>query len=81
MALHVLEFDHFENEETFVLPLVREGFSEQQQLEMVDRLLFDGNTDNPRWIIDWMASELPSTQRELLLDLEKRLAEVRSVTG
>jgi len=30
MALHVLEFDHFENEETFVLPLVREGLSEQQ---------------------------------------------------
>ena len=79
--MHVLEFDHFENEETFVLPLVREGFSEQQQLEMVDRFLFGDNTDNPRCIIDWMASELPSTQRELLLDLEKRLAEVRSVTG
>ena len=77
MGLHVLEFDHFENEETFVLPLVREGFREQQQLEMVDRLLFGGNTDNPRWIIDWMASELPSTQREMLLGLEKRLAEVR----
>ena len=81
MALHLLEFDHFENEETFVLPLVREGFSEQQHLETVDRLLFDANTDNPRWIIDWMAFELPSTQRELLLDLEKRLADVRSVTG
>ena len=66
---------------TFVLPLVREGFSEQQQLEMVGLLLFDGNTGNPRWIIDWMASELPFTQRELLLDLEKRLADVRSVTG
>ena len=52
MALHVLEFNHFENEETFVLPPVREGFGEQQQLEMVDRLLFEGNTDNPRWVID-----------------------------
>ena len=81
MALHVLEFDHFENEETFVLPLVREGFREQQQLEMMDRPLFDGNTDNPRCIIDWMASELPSTQRALLLYLKKRLAEVNSVTG
>jgi len=28
MALHVLEYDHFENEETFVLPLVRECFNE-----------------------------------------------------
>jgi len=28
-----------------------------------------------------MASDLPSTQRELLLDVEKRLAEVRLVTG
>ena len=28
MALHVLEFDDFENAETFVLPLVREGFNE-----------------------------------------------------
>ena len=48
MAMHVLEFDHFENEEAFVLPLVQEGFTEQQRLEMVDRLLFDGNTENPR---------------------------------
>ena len=81
MALRVLEYDHFENEEAFVLPLVREGFSEEQQLEMVERLLFDGNTENPRWIIDWMASELAPTQRGLLLDLEKRLSTVHPVTG
>ena len=81
MALRVLEYDYFENEESFVLPLVREGFSEERQLEMIERLLFDGNTESPRWIIDWMASELAPTQRGLLLDLEKRLAGVHSVTG
>ncbi|MEE2927658.1 MAG: hypothetical protein VX608_10640 [Chloroflexota bacterium] len=48
---------------------------------MVDRLLFDGNTENPRWIIDWTASERPPKQRDLLLDLEKRLVEVHSVIG
>jgi len=60
MALHMLEFDHFENEETFVLPLVREGFREQQQLEMVDRpsstatrTIPDGSS------IGWRSSYLP----------------------
>ena len=61
MALHVLEFDHFENEETFVLPLVREGFSEQQQLEMLwtassstaTRTIPDGSS------IGWRPSYLP----------------------
>lgn len=81
MALRVLEFDHFENEEAFVLPLVREGFNDRQQLDMVERLLFDGNTENPRWIIGWMASELPPKQRALLLDLEKRLVAGHSLTG
>lgn len=72
MALRVLEFDHFENEVAFVLPLVREVFEEKQELEMVRRLLIDDEAENPRWIIDWVASELTPGERDLLSDLEAR---------
>ena len=76
MALRVLEFDHFENEEAFVLTLVRERIAEEQQLGMVRHLLIDDEAENPRWIIDWVAEELAPAQRNLLASLEARFSEV-----
>ena len=75
MALRVLEFDHFENEEAFVLALVRER-TEEQQLALARHLLIDDEAENPRWIIDWVAEELAPAQRILLALLESRLSEV-----
>jgi hemerythrin superfamily protein len=75
MAMRVLEFDHFENEEAFVVSLVGERISEQQQLEMARHLLFDDEAEDPRWIIDWVAAELTPAGRSLLSELESRLPE------
>ena len=72
LGLRVLEFDHFENEEAFVIPIVRERMSEQQQLGVVKHLLIDEEAEDPRWVIDWVASELDEDQRKLLSNLEAR---------
>ena len=72
MVLRVLEFDHFENEEAFVCSLVRNQMDEQAQLEMVRHLLIDESAENPRWVIDWVASELSPGEQKLLADLEAR---------
>ena len=71
-AMANAELDHFENEEAFVCPLISEKFSEEQQLSMVKRLLIDPDNGDPRWIIDWVASELDPSERELLADLEAK---------
>jgi hypothetical protein len=71
-ALRVLEFDHFENEEAFVVTIVAEKMSEQEQLGVAKHLLIDEEADDPRWIIDWVASELNDDERKLLSDLEGR---------
>ena len=70
MALRVTEFDHFENEEAFVVSVVRERMNEQEQLEVAKRLLIDEEAEDPRWIIDWLAGELTLAERRLLSDLE-----------
>lgn len=81
MALRVLEFDHFENEEAFVVPLVRDRIGEQQQLELVRYLLIDDRAENPRWIIDWVGSELAPKERALLDALEARFSEAPITFG
>jgi len=45
---------------------------------MVKMLLIDPNDDNPRWIIDWVASELDPGEKELLADLETRFMAVEA---
>ena len=81
MAFRVLEFDHFENEEAFVVPLVRERIDEQQQLEMVRYLLIDDRVENSRWIVDWVGSELAPKERALLYALEARFSEAPITFG
>ena len=76
VALRVAEFDHFENEEAFVVSVVRERMSEAQQLQVARHLLVDEESENPRWIIDWLEDELTPTERRLLSDLERRFETV-----
>lgn len=80
-ALRILEFDHFENEEAFVCPMVREQMSEHDQLELVRKLLIDQESENQRWIIDWVSSELTPAERELLNDLEAKFSQLTATPG
>lgn len=70
MDMRILEFDHFENEEAFVNPLVREQMTDQQELALAKRLLIDESAEDQRWVIDWVAKELKPNERKLLEELE-----------
>ena len=72
LGVRILELDHFENEEAFVCPLVRDEIDEAGQLYMVRRLLIDDTAEDPRWVIDWVLSELDPAEQALLEDLEAR---------
>ncbi|MDP7089190.1 MAG: hemerythrin domain-containing protein [Dehalococcoidia bacterium] len=73
VSFKVTEFDHFENEEAFVLPLVKDQMSDSEELECVRKLLFDDESVEPRWIIDFVAGELEGNERALLNELEKQI--------
>ncbi len=73
VSFKVTEFDHFENEEAFVLPLVKDQMSDSEELECVRKLLFDDESVEPRWIIDFIAGELEDNERNLLNELEKQI--------
>lgn len=70
MALKVAEFDHFENEEAFVLPMVKEQMTRTEELQCARKLLLDDASDNPRWVIDFMYAELQDDDKSLLSLLE-----------
>ena len=78
--LRIFEFDHFENEEAFVLPVVRERMTEAEELEVVRHLLMDEESDEPRWIIDWVGSDLTTGEQMLLGGLELRLRRVTATS-
>jgi hypothetical protein len=70
MALRILEYDHFENEEAFVCSVVKERMSDQEQLAMVKQILTEEGADDPRWIIQWVSDEIDPEEREWLSALE-----------
>ncbi len=64
--------DHLESEEAFILPEIYQRFSEEDQLQMVRRLLLDGDAEEPRWILDWVVRCLTPAEQRVLNDLEAR---------
>ncbi len=76
MSLYIAQSDHLEEEEEFILPLVRAKLSETEQLQLVKHLLIDENGEDPRWIIDWVTKALTPGERKLLGDIESRFKEL-----
>jgi hypothetical protein len=72
LALRYVQEDQFETEEALVLPALRDELSERRQLQIAKSLLIDEEADDPRWIIDWVASELDPAEQQQLTELEAR---------
>ena len=79
VALRICQDDHLESEEAFVLPEVRDRMSDDDQLELVKRLLVDEEAEAPHWILDSVAKDLTSGERKLLKGLESRFTPVSTV--
>lgn len=69
VALRIAQDDHLEEEEEFVLPMIRQGISEAHQLEMARRLLIDQEAQDQQWILDGIAGDLTTLEQQLLADL------------
>ena len=73
LALRLAQEDHLETVEAVTLPILRGRLSEQQQMEMAKGLILDGEAQDPRWIIEWMAPRLDTAEQALLAGLEAHL--------
>ena len=69
VSLHIAQNDHLEEEEEFILPIVREELSTSQQLEIARNLLVDNESDDPRWIMNWLSEYLSLGEMKLLDDI------------
>ena len=65
----IAQDDHLEEEEAFVLPVIRRQLSVAQQREIIGHLLVDQAAEDPRWPLDWLTDHLTSGERQLVADL------------
>lgn len=75
IALLIAQADLLEEEEENVLPAIRQQISEDRQLEMAQRLLFDPESKDDPWMLDWVVQHLTDTERQVLADLVARFDE------
>ncbi len=81
VALRIEQDDHLDEEEEFVLPIIRERIDEAQQLEMARHLLIDPHTPDERWIMDWLIQDLTGAERQVLADLAAQFEKTPPQTG
>ena len=63
-----------EEEEEFVLPIIRDRMSVEQQLEMASHLLLDLAAPEAEWgwVLDWLVQDLTDVERQSLASLTMR---------
>ena len=66
IGLRVVQNDHLEEEEEFILPIIRERLTETEQLKIMQYLLIDQSSDNPSWMVDSTARFLTEGERALM---------------
>jgi hemerythrin-like domain-containing protein len=66
----IAQDDHLEEEEAFILPVIRRGLSVTQQDEIIRHLLIDQEAEDPRWHLDWLHDALPPREQRLLEGLD-----------
>lgn len=76
IALRLVQEDLLEEEEERVLPVLRQYMSAAQQLALIQRLLIDEEAEEQRAMLDWVAQDLTTTERQWLAGLDARFTTV-----
>jgi hypothetical protein len=78
IALLIAQADLLEEEEESLLPVIRQHIDKATQLEMARHLLIDPESDDERWMLDWVAQNISEAERHALADLVARFESVSS---
>jgi hypothetical protein len=76
IALLIAQADLLEEEEASLLPIIRQHIDAATQLDMAQHLLIDPESDDPQWMLDWVAHHLTASECRVLADLVARFAPV-----
>jgi len=76
--LLIAQADLLEEEEDTLLPVIRRQMRPEQQLDITRRLLLDPDSEDDRWMLDWMEQHLSDTERQVLASLVARFDEMDS---
>ena len=74
VALRIALENHLDTEEALVLPRIEENLDEPQQLLLAENLLTDSDSEDPRWMIEWVSERLTPEDRTAFLALDKSFA-------
>lgn len=70
VALGIAQDDHLEEEEARILPVIRQQMGQHTQWDIARHLLCD--TQEPGWIMAWLAPCLTPREHQLLIELTHR---------
>ena len=76
IALGIVQDDLLEEEEACVLPVIRQRISAAQQLALIRHLLVDEEAEEQSDMLDWVAQDLTTTERQWLAGLDARFTTV-----
>jgi hypothetical protein len=79
--LLIAQADLLEEEEDTLLPVIRRQMRPELQLAITRRLLLDPDSEDERWMLDWMEQHLSERERQVLASLVARFDDIDSCSS
>jgi hypothetical protein len=78
IALLLAQADLLDEEEERLVPVIHQRIGEAEQLDMARHLLFDSESEDDHWMLDWVAQHITEAERHTLANLVARFEPVPS---
>ena len=76
LAMEIAQTNHLETQDLLIIPILANRMDSVDQLSLLKNILIDEQSDDRRWIVDWISEHSNPSSKSALAEIESQLADM-----
>ena len=76
LAMEIAQTNHLETQDLLIIPILANSMDSVDQLALLKNILIDEQSDDRRWIVDWISEHSNPSSKSALAEIESQLADM-----
>ena len=74
--MEIAQTNHLETQDLLIIPILANSMDSVDQLSLLKNILIDEQSDDRRWIVDWISEHSNPSSKSALAEIESQLADM-----
>ena len=76
LDMEIAQTNHLETQDLLIIPILANRMDSVDQLSLLKNILIDEQSDDRRWIVDWISEHSNPSSKSALAEIESQLADM-----